>query len=107
MTPLITPEKREAIVRRAAEAMCAMTEPVLFELDPVLAVGLVGQLQIAFRHPANTGETRERLEQFVRDLIERLDPAHGDLHALLMMGFDARYDAPEGADFQSEQVSER
>lgn len=91
-TSMITAAKREAIVRRAAEAMGAMTEPVRFELDPVLAVGLVGQLQIAFRHPGNKGETRQRLEQFVRDLIERLDPEHGDLYTVLMMGFDASYD---------------
>jgi hypothetical protein len=32
------------------------------------------------------------LECFVRDLIERIDPEHGDVHTFLMMGFCEEYD---------------
>jgi hypothetical protein len=93
MAAQITPEKKEAITRRAGERVNEIKEPVKFELDAVLVVGMIGQLQLAFRHPHNTGPTRQTLETFVRDLIEQLDPAHGDLHTLLMMGFHEAYDA--------------
>ena len=66
--------------------------PVNFELDMVLVVGLIGQLQLAFRHPGNTGPTREMLENFVRELIEKLDPARGEVYQFLMMGFDEEHD---------------
>jgi hypothetical protein len=69
--------------------------PVKFEFNMVLTVGLIGQLQLAFRHPANTGPTREMTEQFVRELIERIDPTKGDVYQFLMMGFDERNDAAQ------------
>lgn len=92
MAARITEGKREAIARRATEKMRAWPGPVRFELDITSVVGLIGQLQLSFRHPQNVGPSRAVTERFVRDLIEQLDPEHGDLHTLLMMGFDPTYD---------------
>lgn len=92
MAAQITDAKKEAIARRATERMKAWPGSVKFELDITLVVGLIGQLQLGFRHPQNVGPTRRHLERFVRDLIERLDPEHGDLHTLLTMGFHESYD---------------
>lgn len=92
MAAQITDGKKEAIMRRATERMRAMTEPIKFELNINLVVGLIGQLQLAFRHPQNVGPARQLLESFIRDLIEQLDPEHGDLHTVLMMGFHEAYD---------------
>jgi hypothetical protein len=92
MAAQITDAKKEAIGRRAAAVMSAWEHPVKFELHITLVVGLIGQLQLAFRHPQNVGPTRRQLEIFVRDMIEQLDPDHGDLHALLTMGFHEQYD---------------
>ena len=65
---------------------------VKFELEMGLVVGLIGQLQLAFRPPDNNGPTRQTLEQFARDLIERIDPSHGPVWELLNLGFDPEYD---------------
>ena len=92
MAAQITDAKKEAITRRATERMRSMTEPIKFELSINLVVGLIGQLQLAFRHPQNVGGTRQLLESFVRDLIGQLDPEHGDLYTVLMMGFHEAYD---------------
>jgi hypothetical protein len=94
MTPpaQITEAKKQAITERACAQLRARKEPVRFEMDMTLVMGLIGQLQLAFRHPGNVGPSRVALEKFVRDLIERLDPEHGDVHTLLMMGFHEAYD---------------
>lgn len=65
---------------------------ILFDMEPAMAVGLIGQLQLAFRHPLNIGPTRQLLEKYVRDTIEKLDPDHGDVYNFLMAGFDPEQD---------------
>jgi hypothetical protein len=92
MAAQITDAKKEAITRRALEKMRESKDPLNVELSISLAVGLIGQLQLAFRHPQNVGPSRAQLELFVRDLIERLDPEHGDLYTVLIMGFHECYD---------------
>jgi regulator of sigma D len=89
---VITEAKKQAITERALAQLRERKEPVRFELDITLVLGLIGQFQLAFRHPGNVGPSRDALEKFVRELIEQLDPGHGDVYALLMMGFDERYD---------------
>jgi len=90
---MLTDAEREAMIDRATRALYQSNRPVKFELDMTLTVGLIGQLQLAFRHPDNTGPTRQMLESFVRELIEKIDPAKGDAYRFLMMGFDYRYEA--------------
>lgn len=87
----ITNSEKMRIMEAATKAM-ANKPPVVFNLDMVLVVGLIGQLQLAFRHPQNTGATRQILQKFVLDLINRLDPGKGDLWTFLMMAFDERFD---------------
>lgn len=87
----ITDSEKMRIMEAATEAM-AKKPPLAFNLDIVLVAGLIGQLQLAFRHPQNTGETRQMLQKFVLDLINRLDPDKGDLWTFLMMGFDEQFD---------------
>lgn len=83
---------KEALTERAIEALRTWTRPIHFEMDITFTVGLIGTLQLAFRHPHNAGPTRQMLESFVRDLISQLDPLHGDLYEFLMLGFDERAD---------------
>lgn len=84
---------KEKILERAMVQMKNRADqPVKFDLDLTLTAGLIGQLQLAFRHPDNTGATRQMLEKFVRDLIEQIDPTHGDFYQFLMMGFEEKYD---------------
>lgn len=89
----LTDEQKLMIANLATSKLFAAdAPPVRFELNMVLAVGLISQLQLAFRHPANTGPTREMTENLVRDLIERIDPERGNIYDFLMMGFDPKCD---------------
>jgi len=84
----ITAAEKERILRSADAWMADRDATIRFELDRVLTAGLIGHLQLAFRHPANNGATREKLEEFVRLFIQKLDPQRGDVYKFLMMGFD-------------------
>lgn len=89
----ITKEEKVKITRLATSKLFSKdAPPVKFELDMVHTVGLIGQLQLAFRHPHNTGTTRKTLEKFVRDLILRIDPERGEIYHFLMMGFHEEFD---------------
>lgn len=93
LTVKIPDAEKERIVEKVLPQMFEKSAaPVKFELNLPYAVGLISQLQLAFRHPQNVGPTREHLEKLVRDLIERLDPERGDFYQFLMMGFDEAYD---------------
>lgn len=71
---------------------------IVLQLDRLLATSLIGQLQLAFRHPQNTGSPRDLMEKLVMKLIESLDPARGDVYRFFMMGFDPENDIlPEEA----------
>lgn len=90
-----TDAEHEAILARATAVLYETSAaPVHFELDLILVVALIGQLQLAFRHPENTGPTQAMLREFVRDLIERLGQQFGpEVYQFLMMGFDEKFDA--------------
>lgn len=77
----------------ASKELFSRKEPVKFELDMTLTVGLIGHLQLAFRHPQNNGPTRDALEKFVLELIEKIDPFKGDAYEFLMLGYNGKYDS--------------
>jgi hypothetical protein len=91
MSAQLSAAKRHAIANRALAALAA-NRPVMISTDLTTVVAVIGQLQLAFRHPQNSGATRGAAERFARALVEQIDPAHGDVHAFLLMGFDERYD---------------
>lgn len=96
-----TNDEHIRITERALALLENWSRPVIFEINITLTIGLIAQLQLAFRHPANTGATRQMTEAFVRELIEKIDPWHGDIYSMLMMGFDSSYDAKEAVDGDS------
>lgn len=83
--------EKERITAGAVEQM-RIEQSIYLKLDRMFVVGLIANLQLAFRHSEDNGQTREVLEKFVRDLIDRLDPDKGNLYELLMMGFDPQFD---------------
>lgn len=89
---MMTQTEKAALFENAADAMREWDRPIKFDLDIILTVGIIGQLQLAFRHPSNLGPTRELVESFVRELIENLDPDKGALYELLTAGFDPEMD---------------
>ena len=91
----MTNEEAAALTERAMKIIeSRQNEPMKFQFSVWFLFGLIGQLQIAFRHPGNNGLSRQTTESFVLDLIERIDPSKGDVYKLLMLGFNGRFDQP-------------
>lgn len=55
-------------------------------------VGLIGQIQLALRHPANTGAVAWSMRHLVEGIIRDLAGDEPRLAELLRRGFDARHD---------------
>ena len=83
--------QKEAVLRRAQEKL-NQNRPVIIETDLTTSLALIGNIQLALRHPANNGPSSKLAEGLVVGLIETIDPDHGDVYELLMMGFDERFD---------------
>lgn len=75
-------------LQRLVAAMERM-QPIRIELDPNVALGLVGQLQLALRHPRNTGATAGIMRNLVEDL-KGYFPA--EVRPLLDRGDDPAFD---------------
>lgn len=75
-------------VRRLLAAVQAMP-PILIELEPVMALGLVGTLQLALRHPGFTNRTATIIRNLVEDLKQRFPP---EVRPLLDRGDDPAFD---------------
>ncbi len=88
----MNPEIETLLNKATAKLKAKCDEPVVLKINHQVAVGIISQLQLAFRHPANVGLTREMTERLVRDWIEQLDPEHTEVYQLLMMGFDEKFD---------------
>lgn len=84
--------ERQAISERALAAVQDWDRPIILKFEITGLIALIGQLQIAFRHPSNVGPARQALEASVRELIEQIDPTRGDVYQFLSMGFDERFD---------------
>jgi hypothetical protein len=82
---------KEALLSKAQEQL-AENRPVIIETDMTTALAVIGNLQLAFRHPDNVGPSRRAAEKLVVELIESIDPEHGYVYDVLMMGFDERFD---------------
>ena len=60
------------------EAVRSFGRPIMLEMGAGLAVGLIGTIQLACRHPRFTGETRRMVEGMARELqrdLEAVNPA--------------------------------
>lgn len=68
-------------------------KPVALTLHPDSALAVLGNLQLALRHPANTGPSALMVQAVCNDLVDRIAPDAGSpVHALCMAGFDPAHD---------------
>jgi hypothetical protein len=65
--------------------------PVAFDMSPAGWYFLLGQLQLALRHPENTGPTSEKTRAFCMRLIHELPLGYGT-REIAHMGFDPQHD---------------
>ena len=72
-------------------ALCADPTPLPFTLTKLEMWVILSQLQLAFRHPQNTGATRSIAEEVVHRLQAIVAPS-GALAEVAQMGWEARFD---------------
>lgn len=68
---------------------------VKLEISPLLAFFLLSQLQLAFRHPLNTGKSQAEVRGFFDGLRSGVAPVGGVLDRVIEMGFDEQFDRPQ------------
>jgi hypothetical protein len=89
----VTALDKDFLLNRALEEMRQSgNRTIEFKVSLQIAISLIGQIQLALRHPANTGPTRFLIEQFARDKIVEIDPQKGAIYELMMRGFDEAFD---------------
>ncbi len=81
--------------------LAAHTDEIGLILTPLEALEVIGQLQLALRHPGNDGGPAETARVCVQTLAEQL-PA--GLRPLVDAGFDPSYDTREEATAEREQA---
>lgn len=90
---MVNDEITSALTERAQQQMQEWTRPIIIEADISVVVALIGMCQLALRHPfAKVSPSAKLTEKFIVDLIEKIDPQHGDLWRLLNMGFNPNHD---------------
>lgn len=86
-------DEKKLTTDTAQKLIQAWTRPVLLEMSISHAVGLIGTVQLALRHPAALrSPTMQQTREMIVALIEHIDPSRGDLYKFLMMGFDPNHD---------------
>ena len=76
-----------------SEAHAALMEylqgqpPIHLEIDVQTALLVIGNLQLALRHPDNTGDGSRAIRAFARDLQERIAPVGSEIHTIMEEGW--------------------
>ena len=60
----------EELARRLRDV--AVTEPIVLGFSPIALVVIFSQLQVALRHPENTGPTADIAREFIQDARQYL-----------------------------------
>jgi hypothetical protein len=85
-------EELEAQFIAEFKALAERTDLIHIALTPIQIWTLIGQVQLAIRHPENTGPSRQTAEHIVRQLAAIVAPS-GTLAALVEQGWGQRHDA--------------
>lgn len=94
---------KELMRRYAIELKRLESAPTVdIELHPQGAIAIISAIQLACRHPANNGWTRENSEFIARQLMSMFPPDTA-IRKVLDMGWKPELDAP-GAGIFSEEV---
>ena len=90
----MTNDELKAAVTEQAQAIIEKWErPIILDLNITAVVALIGTVQVALRHPnARQSPTMMCAEKIIVDVIDQIDPSHGDLWKFLNMGFNRTFD---------------
>jgi hypothetical protein len=88
----------QALFLRDAKAKAGAGQPITIEMSFSQALTIVGQLQLALRHPGNRGPSFKETLHFTRRLLDAVATTE-ILRAGLEAGFDPQWDVErEGGD---------
>lgn len=65
---------------------------ITVQLDTVTAMSVLGNIQLAGRHPANNGPSRQLAVDFGLQLQRKISEVWPDRAALMQMGWDPIFD---------------
>lgn len=87
-----SPEELQQLKERFyADTADKMDLPFTFQFDFTGILSLISQLQLALRHPANTGPTSEYARQVISQFREQIGLTDS-IKEVIDLGFDERYD---------------
>ena len=66
---------------------------IVVEMSPLLAFMVISHLQLAFRHPQNTGPSRTEVLRFAEGLRGQIARPGDPIDTLIAMGFDETFDS--------------
>lgn len=78
--------------RFAAEFRALKGRPFILETDVVTAWIIIGQVQLALRHPKNTGPTAEIARRAIEHMIQVVAPEGTVLRDVAEKGWNSDYD---------------
>ena len=70
-------DRQKAEILARAQKDLTENRPVIIETDLTTTLAVIGNVQLALRHPLNTGPSSKAAESFIINLIESIDPQHG------------------------------
>jgi len=71
--------------------------PVTLVIPAAVVFNLIGQCQLALRHPSNHGPSALAARQWIEQVARYLDGLVPGTFDLVQMGFDGRFDQPAPA----------
>lgn len=79
---------------RIFEDLMRRLQPMTLELPPVAAFCLIGQIQLACRHPDNLGPMREIVEELAREIQQAFAGQDPEFGRLVEQGWVGCHDGP-------------
>ncbi len=83
----MTPEE-ESVAQEMVMEYLKEQPPVQLEVDVQTALLVIGNLQLALRHPDNMGAGSQAIRRFVSDLQERIAPVGSPIYAIIEEGWN-------------------
>lgn len=65
---------------------------VVLVMDPMIAIIVLSQMQLASRHPLNVGASRKYADDVSRDIAQCVKKINPELSEVVEQGFDPQYD---------------
>lgn len=63
-----------------------------YDVDGVTLFAIIGQIQLASRHPANIGPSATLVQNWARDMQKAIAEVFPDLHIIIEMGWNPEMD---------------